>query len=1296
MCKDERYPLLSVFVRIFVNPKLCGWYLPKLDEAWKTAHLDCKSTVMARNGYKKISSDDDVEKVSFVSLLLFQWMNSVFKIGNKRALEECDFLPLSKENTTRSLTEQLQTNWNREKANCKENGKKPKLWKSVTKMLSVEDAMIFIFLSILYSFSRLTQPLFLGYFVSTLMSAEPQRNPLLYSCALAMCINALIGALAVHHLCYTGELVAIRMSSALKGLVYHKTLFLSKHALLKFTTGHVIDLISNDVQRLEGEAAKFLFSALFPILDSVVASVLLVYLIGWQTLMGVIFLCLLVPYFAGLSYVSAVLRLRTAVVSDRRIALMNQVVSGIRAIKTHAWEDFYRKQIKHARRHEVNIIRKKSAALSGVSALEFTSLPMATLVSVITLVLTGQPLTPVNAFMLLSYITVLRESTCFHLAYGLLENYEAYVSLGRIEEFLLLKNLPAISCDHTAEDTSNLDSISTELIGSRCLTVITGPVGSGKSTLLSAIAGEVSDISGTITCQGTLVYVPQTAWIFTGTIRENILFGQPYDKSKYTKIIEACALTEDIQQFPNFDQTVVGERGEVLSGGQQARVSLARAVYVDADLYLLDNPLSAVDFTVGQHVFEKCIKGLLGNKTRVLTSHQGQHMKEADEVIVLCKGRVLAKGSFTKLQEEGILNIVDPHNKSAPEDSKPDNSVVWAKEHHGEDADRGKKVVRLPREAKGLEISQEDRTIGVVSFKLYWNYFRSGANSLVISAVICLCLFTQAIIIAPDVWLSFLTKQIPEDQKDKTNLGFYGCLVIASIIFSIIRAYGFLLVSLRCSERLHDKMVVAILQAPVLFFDSNPLGRILNRFSKDIGCLDELLPKTFLMAIQFVLILLMSILVPTVSNPWLLFFIVPLTVLVVYISKYYLNTSRELKRLESICRSPVFSHISETLNGLDTIRTRGRQRDFVDQFYRYQDVHSQSFIMVMASGRWLGVRLDLLSSLLIGAVALAAVLASQDAAYVRTRDTLTFMTIAPFVITLSSACKRTSGMTQYAVRKTSDVENFMTSVERVMTYTKLDSEPGYKVQRRPPEHWPREGTITLQDVSLTYYPGGPQVLKKISLKIKGGAKIGVAGRTGAGKSSFVAALMRMPDVNGMIMVDDIPIKEINLQEARRCISVLGQSPVLFSGSLRKNLDLVEHFQDADLWQALEDVQLKEWVESLDGKLNHELLEHGANVSVGERQLICLARVLLQQSKIIILDEPTAHVDPDTEQTIWNVVREKLRDSTVITIAHRLNTIKECDMILVLQNGEVNDFDRFDLLVNREGSALREMARGGDI
>ena len=283
-------------------------------------------------------------------------------------------------------------------------------------------------------------------------------------------------------------------------------------------------------------------------------------------------------------------------------------------------------------------------------------------------------------------------------------------------------------------------------------------------------------------------------------------------------------------------------------------------------------------------------------------------------------------------------------------------------------------------------------------------------------------------------------------------------------------------------------------------------------------------------------------------------------------------------------------------------------------------------------------------------------------------------------------------LTQFAVRQLTQVENLMTAVERVITYTELDPEPGYKVKRLPLEKWPEKGSITFQDVSMTYYPGGPQVLRNVSLSIKAGAKIGVVGRTGSGKSSFAAALMRMPEAEGDILIDDVLLRNINLKESRRAITVLGQNPALFSGSLRKNLDVIEQFQDAELWQALEQVQVKNLVENLEGQLDYELLENGANLSIGERKLICLARVLLQQKKIVILDEPTAHVDPDTERTIWNVVHEKLSDSTVITVAHRLNTITNCDKILVLDSGEVNGFDSFQVLCNRPGNKLHEMAQ----
>ncbi|PFX22992.1 Multidrug resistance-associated protein 4 [Stylophora pistillata] len=1249
-------------------------------------------------------------------------MNGVLKEGSQRPLDQSDFLPLSDETSGRFVTEKLRTSWESKKHHCKIHGKRSKLWKSVFDMLSVKDVIIILTGNVLYTTSRLLFPLFLGYFVSMLMSAEAENTYLICACALAMCLNGLIGGLGMHQQDYKCEVLGIKIGSALRGLVYHKTLLLSKQTLLEFTAGRLFDLISNDVKRMEEETVKFFFLTPFAVL-SYAGTIFLIYsLIGWQATTGVFFLCILIPYFAVLSYASAKLRLRTATVSDQRISLMNQVVSGIRAVKTHAWEDEYRRKTKDIRRNEISVISKRTAIQSSLDALLYSATPLATLVSVITMVLTGQTLTPANVFMLLSFMGFLKLGGMRYVIYGFLTTYDAYVSLERIEEFLLLENLSAASegdeskkRQQKVESTStkqsssclkkeaeNMENVSlsceaTELgptdlcvsnltcaknhredevilqdinfvAPSKSLTVITGPVGSGKSTLLSAIAGEISDTSGTIFYRGNVIYLPQTAWVFSGTIKENILFGQPYEESMYERIIEVCALKEDFQRLPDGDQTVVGERGEVLSGGQQARVSLARAVYADGDFYLLDDPLSAVDFKVGQHIFNKCIKNLLADKTVLLTSHQQQHMENADEVIVLYKGHVLGKGRFIELQGIGVINATfDPLYKETLEDkTESSETFAWEDTEKHDDAEKCQTIHPLPNEARSLEIAKEDRTIGVVTSKLYWDYFRSGAHPLMITGMVVLILITQAVLVAPDLWLSFLARLIPEDQKNRTFLSVFACLVGACFIFTIIRAYGFLLLSLKCAERLHDKMVVAILQAPVLFFDSNPVGRILNRFSNDIGCVDELLPKTFLWAIQVLLLIFFQILVTVATNFWLVFVVVPISVLVVVLSNYYLKTARELKRLESISRSPVFAHFSDTLVGLDTIRTRGRQTDFVAALYRYQDVHKQAYIMVIASGRWLGTRLDCLASLLVGAVALAAVLVSQDAASAG-------LALVYVIQTLN--------MTQYAVRKASEVENYMTSVERVMTYTKLDQEPGYEEDRQPPKDWPRRGSIVFRDVSLTYYPGGPQVLKEINLSIKGGEKIGVAGRTGAGKSSFVAALMRMPDADGEIIIDDVPIKEIGLQQARQGISVLGQSPVLFSGSLRKNLDILDRFQDAELWQALEDVQLKDFAERLEAKLDHELLEHGANVSVGERQLICLARVLLQRSKIVVLDEPTAHVDPDTEQTIWNVVRDKLKESTVITIAHRLNTIRDCHKILVLKDGKVDGFDKFDSIMN---------------
>ncbi|KAL9955983.1 hypothetical protein ACROYT_G037394 [Oculina patagonica] len=1201
-------------------------------------------------------------KANLISFLLFWWTNDLFRTGNQRPLQQSDFWPLHEEDKTSLLTKELQSQWNKDLNECNLTEKEPRLWKSSTKVLSCKDICIISFAGLLDSVGRFLQPFFLGIFISALKAKAPERG-LLCGCAALMLLIVLTKSIAVHHSSFKLYVIGMRMKASLKGVIFRKILVLGQHILNEFTKGHVIDLVSNDVQRME-QAARQFFRLLVAIFDVCVAVPLLWYFIGWQALMGIIFLFVLVPFGGFLSYLSGKLRLKTAVISDRRINLMTEIVAGIREVKTHAWEWFFRNQIKDTRIDEMRIIRRKSILLSCAISLMYSSGLVAAFISILALAFSGYHLTPFIVFTLLSIINVLRNSALRSIGEGSQFIYEAYVSFDRIQEFLLLPNLNGMTDTKLSTNTGSNSLLETKCFGKEkvnikdqyvCLhqslkktsaitkfvdipdnrnlypflettnlghhmsptdklqiieqgqfqekrerriklsnvtcklnvnnkctvksinfeakdesfAIITGPVGSGKSMLLSVIAGEMPVTEGNIQCCGTIAYVPQIPWVFSETLRENIIFGRPFDFDKYVQTIRVCALKEDIEGFPDKDQVVVGERGNTLSGGQQIRVSLARAVYADCDIYLLDNPLAALDINVSDYIFKHCILGLLTNKVRLMVSHQESHMKLADQVIVLQNATMTDKGTFLELnKKEGLNEILEPQNKVSQESTLSQEQI---KVHCSDN-----KTIR------SMEIPDED-------------------PGLVLIFLLC-----QGVMISPDLWLSFLTTLPRDDQTNRTNVGIYVSCVIAAVLLTTIRAYAFFLAVLKSSENLHNNMATAILKAPILFFDSNPIGRILNRFSKDIGCMDEVLPKTFLFAVQMVLFVLTAALLPLVANVWLVAVVVPII-------------------LSYVCIA------------------------------RYQDTHNRAYYMVLAGTRWLGIRLDLLSALLIGAVALTAALYSHDNALVGLAFVYVF---------------ETSHFTQVSVQQSSEVENLMTSVERVMAITQLESEPGYKTVKTRPEHWPTNGEIQFTGVSLRYYPEGPRALNNLNWNVTGQSKIGIVGRTGAGKSSIIAAILRMPEAEGKITIDGVELKNLNIQESRKCISVLNQSPVVFSGSLRKNLDPLGRHSDVELWEVLEAVQLKQLVETFQGKLDYTLNSGGMNLSVGEKQLICLARVLLQESKVVILDEPTAHVDPKTEQIIHETIREKLKSSTVITIAHRLKTIEDCDKIVELRDGQL--------------------------
>ncbi|XP_015778089.1 PREDICTED: multidrug resistance-associated protein 4-like [Acropora digitifera] len=1035
---------------------------------------------MSKRKYEPLATEeedgDEVNESShshtcFLSDLSISWMNSIFKIGSKRPLNQSDFLPLRDEDRTRDITERLQEDWDHHVKECGSNGaRQPKLWKCLVRMISWGEIFYLMSFFFVESLARVTQPLVLAWIIHLLSSSETQQ-PFTYVSCLLLSLSGLFTA-CKHFSNYRFELLGMRLRSALKGIVYLKIPLISQQTIRQTTEGNITSLISNDAQRIE-EAPKSIFPSLCALFEVPAVVCLLLFLIGWQALVGVAFLVLQVPCIIKISSVCARLRLKTAKVTDQRLSVVNEMVTGIRALKTHAWEKNYRKKIQEVRGNEINVLVRKNAWLSIVESLTFSSSIAAAFLAILTLVGTRRSLTPATAFMVLSFMNILRHTVCLRLLNALPGTFELWISLSRIERFLLLENLPRLgnrkysqesSAQENALDTKqksylnwlkdsslehdehhdkilsgfhdamgeerklsmtsaslsftslrspgnefnckptgkveknvhlSVSNLTCILQGTgteekhllhdvtfdappRSLTVLTGAVGSGKSTLLAAIAGQVVKSSGTVTCCGTLAYVPQSSWVFAGTLRDNVLFGELFDEEKYREVIEACALTEDIDRFPNSDFSFVGEHGVALSGGQRARVSLARAVYANADVYLLDDPLSAVDAKVGDHIFRQCVCKLLRDKIVLLGSYAEMNMKAADQVVVLNKGCIQGIGGFEELKAKGkLIDTITTLTDSTNTTEEQPRTLELKEEID-------KTQSNLPMESKRflehLQIEEEEKATGHISSKLYWDYFRAGTNPAALVAVVFLFLITQVIMVSPNIWLYFMTKMTLENQHKPITLVIYASLASAALGLAIIRGYVFIYVCLKAAESLHNRMVSSLLQASVLFFDTNPAGRISNRFSKDIGTIDDLLPKIFLLATQMMLFVFTAAILPSFTNAWLVLVTIPIFLIFTYLGWYYLKTSRELKRLESICRSPVFSHFSETLTGLDTIRTRKRERDFIDRFYQYQDHHNQAYSLVQASGRWIAARCDLLCSVFIAVTALLTILLSQNPA----------------------------------------------------------------------------------------------------------------------------------------------------------------------------------------------------------------------------------------------------------------------------------------------------------------------------
>lgn len=855
------------------------------------------------------------------------------------------------------------------------------------------------------------------------------------------------------------------------------------------------------------------------------------------------------------------------------------------------------------------------------------------------------------------------------------------------------------------------------------LVAVVGAVGSGKSSLLSAFLGEMNKTSGRVNTNGSIAYVPQQAWIQNATLQDNILFGKPLAKQKYSDVIGMCALKPDFDMLPGGDQTEIGEKGINLSGGQKQRVSLARAVYYDADTYFLDDPLSAVDSHVGKHIFDKVLgpNGLLKDKTRLWVTHNVSYLAQTDLVVVLKAGEISEVGSYQQLLEkkgafaEFLLHHLSDTERTSPEELDEMKDVLQNKlgtefkdklqrarslsESASESdqtaaGDRRESVKRKTPEATPNELKEKNKLIetekaetGSVKWSVYKHYLMSvGVLASVVTVLMNLIL--QVFQVGSNYWLAMWSNDqemltvngtVNKERRD-LYLGVYGGLGVGQVLSVSVSSLALYLGTLAAARALHAALLAGVLRAPTIgFFDCTPVGRVLNRFSKDVDVLDNVLPMTLRGWTSCFFAVLGTLFVISVSTPIFLAVILPVGALYYVIQRFYVATSRQLKRLESVSRSPIYSHFGESITGATTIRAYGVTQRFVEESENGVDHNQSCYYPSCIANRWLAVRLEMIGNLIIFSAALFAVLGRDD--------------VNPGIVGLSvSYALQITQTLNWLVRMTSEVETNIVAVERIKEYAETQQEAAWTVGSGPGATWPETGALQLEALTLGYRAGEP-ALRGVTCAVAPRDKLGIVGRTGAGKSTLTLGLFRIVEaISGKIMIDGIDISTIGLHQLRSRITIIPQDPVLFSGTLRMNLDPFDAYSDDDIWRSLEHAHLKNFVQGLAAGLRHEISEGGENLSVGQRQLVCLARALLRKTPLLVLDEATAAVDLETDELIQKTIRSEFANCTVLTIAHRLNTIMDSTRVMVLDKGQLVEFAPPDQLLQDKTSIFYSMAK----
>ncbi|ODQ80199.1 hypothetical protein BABINDRAFT_161174 [Babjeviella inositovora NRRL Y-12698] len=1286
------------------------------------------------------------EKADLFSKITFTWMTPLMRKGHEQFLTEKHLPTLPKELQS-STSSTLFT------LNYYNDAHKPKI--SLTRALLKSFAQSFLLGGVFKAIQdclAFVQPQLLRLlikFVTTYTDDKTPQEPLIKGLAIA-------GAMFVVGVCQTAALhqyfqrafdTGMKLKSSLISTIYQKSLKLSNESKGSKNTGDIVNLMSVDTQRLQDltQNLTIMWSGPFQIILCLAS---LHSLLGNAMWAGVLIMVIMIPFNGFLARIQKTLQKQQMKNKDERTRLISEILNNIKSLKLYGWEEPYKSKLNYVRNEKELKNLKVMGIFQAISNLTWSVAPFLVSCFTFALFVTINKDTPLSTdivfpalalFNLLSFPLAVIPNVITSVV-------EASVAISRLSSFFEMEELQIDAVQRIPTKAANVGDISVEVSGGTFLwsrvptykvalsdinfiarkgqlTCVVGKVGSGKSSLVQAILGDLYKSQGTVVTHGKIAYTSQVAWIMNGTVKENILFGHKYDPAFYQQVLKACALTVDLQILPEGDATEVGEKGISLSGGQKARLSLARAVYSRADIYLLDDPLSAVDEHVGRHLIDHVLgpNGLLSHKCKILATNSISVLEIANHISMVSGGEIVESGTymdvlakpeshlaqlineFGKKKRTGAAESVITTRAGTPDNVNLDNlesdvaslvdgvslrraSLASLRYHDDEEED-------VEQQNGASTNKYEFREQGKVKWDVYFAYAKA-CNPQWVILLLSFMVLSMGASVSGNLWLKHWS-EVNTEKGYNPHVGMYlgvyfGLGFLASSLTLSQTVILWIFCSIQGSKYLHNGMVDSVLRAPMSFFETTPIGRILNRFSNDIYKVDEILARVFSMFFANSVKVLFTIIVICFTTWEFLFMVLPLGVLYIYYQQYYLKTSRELRRLDSVSRSPVFAHFQETLNGVSLLRAYGQEERFNFLNESKVDRNMQAYNPSINANRWLAVRLEFLGSLVILGAAGLSIIALPSGK----------ITAGMVGLSVSYALQITQSL-NWIVRMTVEVESNIVSVERIMEYSELVPEaPEIIEYNRPPANWPRQGAIKFNEYSTKYRPELDLVLRKISLEINPREKVGIVGRTGAGKSSLTMALFRIIEsTHGNIEIDGIRTSSIGLSDLRHKLSIIPQDSQVFEGTIRDNLDPTEVFSDEQIWKALELSHLKHHVLTMeqDGEgsgLHVKLSEGGSNLSVGQRQLMCLARALLIPSAILVLDEATAAVDVETDRLIQETIRDAFKDRTILTIAHRLNTILDSDRIIVLEKGEVAEFDTPANLLKKKESLFYALCKEG--